>query len=255
MKPYTYSNGWGEEIVLLHGWGMNSEVWQITAQHLAQAYHVHNVDLPGYGGSATIAPYTLPTLTAVIAERFSKPVHVIGWSLGGLIAMQWTLSQPENIKSLTLVASSPCFVQKEGWPFATPITQLQQFAAHLVVDYPGLIRRFLALQVKGSDKALQQCRMLEKNLIARGLPAKQVLLDGLAILVENDLRDQVRQITCPMLLQYGAKDLMTPLPVGEWLRATCLNAQLVVHPQAAHLPFLSHPTDFLNAQQRFLQSI
>jgi pimeloyl-[acyl-carrier protein] methyl ester esterase len=255
MNLHINLYGQGEDVVLLHGWGMNSDVWHSTAQGLMQTYCVHSIDLPGYGRSQSVTPYTLSTLTHIISQQFPFPVHVIGWSLGGLIGMQWALSQPRAIKSLTLVASSPCFMQRAGWSCATPMAHLQQFATQLATDYRGLIRRFLALQVMGGEMALQQLRSLEENLLRQGEPNKQVLLDGLQILMNSDLRSEVAQISCPMLLQYGAKDRMTPLKVGEWLLSACPDAQLVVHPQAAHIPFLSHATDFLTAQYHFLQQI
>lgn len=255
MTLFIETRGQGEDVVLLHGWGMNSDVWQSIIPVLQENYCIHRVDLPGYGESTRVDPYDLATVTQRISAHFPLPVHIIGWSLGGLIGMQWALSEPEKIKSLTLVASSPCFMQKPGWNDATPSSDLQHFAESLVTDYEGLIRRFLALQVIGSNMALKALRILEQQILMRTPPDAKVLLEGLAILEEADLRARIKGVTCPVLLQYGAKDRMAPLKVGEWLEANLEDAKLITHAKAAHLPFVSHSEDFLNAQYDFLRAI
>lgn len=247
--------GRGEDIVLLHGWGMPSEVWQPLIEIMEPFYCLHRVDLPGYGGSDTVNPYTLEVITQRVADYFPLPVHVMGWSLGGLIGMQWALKRPNCIKSLTLVASSPCFMQRSDWPYATPPRDLERFATDLVTDYTDLIRRFLALQTMGSQMRLEALQQLESFVHIHTPPQAEVLLNGLAILQENDLRAQIGQIECPVLLQYGAKDRMTPVQVAEWLLAYLPNVQSTVHPRAGHLPFVSHAPDFAAAQLAFLQNL
>lgn len=255
MALHIDVQGHGEDIVLLHGWGMTHRIWDEVARALAQNFCVHSMDLPGYGTSHAVSPYTLPALTQSLLAEFPFPVHVIGWSLGGLLGMAAALAEPDRIKSLTLVAASPCFMQRKDWQSATSPAHLQQFANNLVIDYAHLIQRFLALQVMGSHVPAKSLHALRENLLAGGVPGSGILLQGLNILRDSDLRAEIANISCPVLLQYGAKDMMTPLAAGEWLHAHLANARLVVHQQAAHIPFLSHPDDFLAEQLAFLQEI
>ena len=53
-----------------------------------------------------------------VVDDAGEPASLVGWSLGGLAAMRWALDAPASLKSLTLVASSPCFVQRADWPHA-----------------------------------------------------------------------------------------------------------------------------------------
>jgi pimeloyl-[acyl-carrier protein] methyl ester esterase len=252
---YITSNGAGEDIVLLHGWGMNGEIWQDVADKLAQNYCVHVVDLPGYGASELVTPYTLQELVNALMDNFPLPVHIIGWSLGGLIGMQWALSMPENVKSLSLVAASPCFMQRPDWAFGTPPAHLAQFAHNLMIDYPGLIRKFLALQVLGSEVPLVQLRAVEQSLFKRATPKAEALMEGLSILEQEDLRRQIGGITCPVLLHYGVKDKMTPIEAGQWLAKSLPEARLEVYEKAAHIPFLSDLLPFCEKQRDFLRSV
>ncbi|WP_223879017.1 pimeloyl-ACP methyl ester esterase BioH [Chitinimonas arctica] len=254
MSLYIETQGQGEDLVLIHGWGIHGAVWQRVAEHLADSHCVHIVDLPGCGDSGTITPYTLAGLAAALDQAFPLPVHVLGWSLGGAVGMQWALATPDKVRSLSLCASSPCFMQRPDWPHATPAETLQAFAASLADDYAATLDMFLGLQVMGSRDGRTVLRALQASLANRPAPQRQALLDGLDILRNEDLRPCVAELSCPLLLQYGDRDRMTPPAAGQWLEQAG-NGQLVMHAGAGHAPFISHEAAFIEAQQRFLASV
>ena len=92
MSLYVETLGCGPDLVLLHGWGMNGAVWRHVAAHLAEDYCVHLVDLPGHGRSGMVEPYTLDELVREIDAAFPLPLHVVGWSLGGAVALRWRVT-------------------------------------------------------------------------------------------------------------------------------------------------------------------
>ncbi|WP_035853443.1 pimeloyl-ACP methyl ester esterase BioH [Deefgea rivuli] len=248
------TRGRGPDLVLLHGWAMNSTVWNGIADELAQDYCVHLVDLPGHGASIVTDALSLQMMVDAMDAAFPYPVQIIGWSLGGAVAAQWAIQQPEKVKSLTLVASSPCFMQRTDWRSAMPATVLAQFAEQLQLDWQGTLKRFISLQAMGDASARAVTKELLADLFKHGEPSITALSEGLAILRDTDLRDQISQITCPVLLQYGDRDTLTPLPTGHWLKSQLSDVELIVHQGAAHAPFLSHRADFLAAQLKFLAS-
>ena len=190
-----------------------------------------------------------------VDAAFPWPVQVIGWSLGGAVAASWALQQPEKVKSLTLVASSPCFMQRDEWRAAMPATVLAQFAEQLQADWQGTLKRFISLQAMGDASARAVTKELLADLFKHGEPSITALGEGLAILRDTDLREQMAQIDCPVLLQYGDRDTLTPLPAGHWLKSQLSDAELIVHQGAAHAPFLSHRDEFMAAQKRFLAGV
>lgn len=248
------SEGHGDDLVLVHGWGIHGGVWQSVAERLAEDYCVHRVDLPGCGDSAMIEPYTLENLAAALDEAFPLPVHVLGWSLGGAVGMRWALMRPERVRSLTLCASSACFMARPDWPHGTPPEVLGEFASSLADDYAATLEMFLGLQVMGSRDGRAVLRSLQSHLAAKPAPSREALLEGLAILRHTDLRPKVEELSCPILLQYGDRDRMTPPEAGRWL-AERTGGRLVMHGGAGHAPFISHEAAFVEAQRAFLAEV
>jgi len=89
---HVESVGGGPPLVLLHGWAMHSGIWGPLVARLAKRFRVHAVDLPGHGHSALPGPFTLDGALAAASAAFRnerRPLTIVGWSLGGLVAMRW----------------------------------------------------------------------------------------------------------------------------------------------------------------------
>ena len=165
-------------------------------------------------------------------------MQVVGWSLGGLVGARWALDAPASVKSLTLVASSPCFMQQADWPHAQPVAVMRQFADNLGNQFEQTLRRFLALQTLGSDSAHAVLAEMKHQLFAHGRPS--ALDDALAELESSDVRPELPGLRVPTHLSYGQRDALTPIGAARWLAATIPGSSLTEFPQASHAPFLSH---------------
>src|ERR1044071_2657646 len=97
-------------LVLTHGWGMNSQVWDLALPALRTAFEVQALDLPGHGRNANQAPgATLEEWAYALLAQANSPAVWVGWSLGGLAALAAARKAPEKIRALVLVASTPKF--------------------------------------------------------------------------------------------------------------------------------------------------
>ncbi len=251
MSLHVEVSGSGRPLVMLHGWGMHGGIWHELAAQLAQDFEVHNVDLPGHGGSSA-APFTLDTVVDGLDAHFAQPVMVLGWSLGGILAQHWAVRAPQKIGKLVLVASTPCFTEREDWLFGMGGETLQQFAAELEKNHAATLRRFLALQVRGSEHERELLTSLREQLFSRGEPALAALRGGLEILRDADLRPQAAGIAQPTLLVAGERDKLTPPEASYYLAQVLPHAQVAEILGAAHAPFLSHPALFTEHLKRFL---
>ncbi|WP_137937069.1 pimeloyl-ACP methyl ester esterase BioH [Chitinivorax sp. B] len=252
MSLHVEVIGRGPNLVMLHGWAMHGGIWHGVAERLAAHFCVHLVDLPGHGHSTAVEPFGLNMLAERVAAEFPWPVHVLGWSLGGAVALRWALDHPTAINKLVLVASSPCFAQRPDWPSAMKQEVLAGFASNLQADYEGTLKRFLALQAMGGQATREVLRALQDKLFERGRPDGVVLGKGLDILRDVDMRHELQHLDPPTLLIYGERDGLTPAPVGRWLAANLPDAELMMLKHSAHAPFISHPDHFAERVIQFL---
>jgi len=252
MSLHIESQGSGKSLLLIHGWGMHGGMWSRVAEQLVSTYRVHSVDLPGYASSTTCTPYDLDTLVQQLSSQFNETLTVVGWSLGGQIALRWAQLHPAQINKLVLVATTPCFVQNENWSSAMAPDTLQEFSSSLLQNHAQTLRRFLALQVRGSENEKQILSDLRAQLFATGEPDMAALKGGLEILRETDLREQLKNITQKTLVIGGVRDTLTPQSASIAMAAALPNAKLELIQGAAHAPFLSHTEIFMRHLTSFL---
>ena len=257
-------HGSGEPLLLIHGWGMHGGMWGGVVKKLAEEFCVYVVDLPGHGEShATANPAlhglgngldSLDFFVSALTEKFPMPLTVCGWSLGGQVALRWAAREPLKIRRLVLIASTPCFVQQDHWPCAMDAETLAGFADALTENYAQTLRRFLALQVRGSENERELLVSLRTALFSRGEPNLSALQAGLDILRDCDLRDSLPTMTQPTLVIAGERDMLTPLQAAQYMAAQLPNARLSIIKGAAHAPFLSHPEQFFEQVLSFMKS-
>lgn len=244
------------DLVLLHGWGLNAEVWNCITARLTPHFRLHLIDLPGYGRSQQYGKMNLDEMTDVVLRNVPTDAVWLGWSMGGLVASKAALKHPERIKALITVASSPCFIERksEGWP-GIKLTVLNGFEKQLSVDFRQTVIRFLELQTLGSPDAREDANKLKQVILNWPLPTVEVLNNGLNLLVENDLRVELAQLTLPFLRIYGAQDGLVPRKIVSQLDQLWPQSHSCLINHAAHAPFISHPDTFCNEIVSFINNI
>lgn len=254
MSLHIESIGSGSPLVMLHGWGMHGGVWADVAQRLAADFQVHSVDLPGYGASTPLPETNLDAMVQALSRRFSEPLTVCGWSLGGQVALRWAAREPAQVQRLVVVASTPCFAEREDWLFGMDKAVLAKFAAELELSHVATLRRFIALQLRGSEKERELLLLLREQLFGRGEPDMTALRAGLDILRDADLRGELARIRQPTLVIAGERDKLTPPQASQYLAQAIPAARMVEVAGAAHAPFLSHPEIFVELVKDFLKN-
>jgi pimeloyl-[acyl-carrier protein] methyl ester esterase len=241
---YWQTIGTGDRnLVMLHGWGLNADVWQNVVERLSPHFCLHLVDLPGYGRSRDFAPMSVEQMVATLLPQAPEKALWLGWSLGGLVASKLALLHPERVSGLITVASSPAFSAADGWPGIKPET-LAGFQQQLSENFQRTVERFLALQTLGTESARQDARLLKSVVLDLPAPDSAVLDAGLEILRTVDLREEMKALTVPLLRLYGALDGLVPRKIVPLLDAAWPASQSTIVEKAAHAPFISHPEVF-----------
>lgn len=231
------------DLVLLHGWGLNTEVWNCIIERLKPHFRLHLIDLPGYGKSQGFGAMSLEKIGETLLASTPKNAWWLGWSLGGLVASQVALMQPNRMRGLISVSSSPCFISRGDWPGISQ-NVLSALKYQLSQDFQRTINRFLDLQAFGVHREYQNTRLLRSVFLNQSLPTLEVLNAGLEILCITDLRCQMAELRIPVLRIYGSLDALVPRKVAEKLDISWPYSTSIIIPKAAHAPFISHPDEF-----------
>lgn len=253
MKIHQEIYGQGEVIILLHGWGMHTGVWRHFAQQLADYYQVICLDLPSHGRSDSLSPFKLDKISEALINVFPKKTcTILGWSLGGTIALDLAQRFPQRIYRLVLLASNPCFVKQKHWA-GMESTLLHRFADNLIKDCSLTLLRFLSLQILGLPNYKQLVKALKSALDESPSPKQSALEQGLILLETADLRPALAALECPVIAILGDRDTLVPVRVGEQLKNLHPELGLHILKKSGHVPFLSHTNELLSLLFEFME--
>lgn len=228
-------------LVMVHGWAMHGGVFGPLVDVLRERCTMYLVDLPGHGFSRDCGLSLEPRDCARAIVEATPPAAWLGWSLGGLIALNAALDFPQHVRSLAMLCATPRFVSGEDWPQGRDPSLVRQLATDLETDYHATIERFLALEVMGSPDPRAELRKLRAEVFARGEPDMRVLQEGIRVLEQTDLRDRLPALEARRSWwSAGRLDRLVHPSVMQWSAEACAGEfHLVQH--AGHASFLSHP--------------
>ncbi|WP_457668062.1 pimeloyl-ACP methyl ester esterase BioH [Thiolapillus sp.] len=255
MTLWTDAAGKGDELLLIHGWGMNASVWMTLARELEKSHRVTLVELPGHGESPWTNTLQLEDWAEQVLAVAPPDAVWLGWSLGGQVMLQAASMQPHKLRGLVGIATSPCFVRREDWEYAIEPAVLESFAAELQADSRKTLRRFLSLQVQGATNAKSLLLQLRREFDSRPALRLSALQAGLAILLHTDLRPELSALDLPVNWLLGARDTLVPPGLAKALSRIQPRADLSVIEGAAHAPFLSHPGPCLELIDKFIRHV
>lgn len=238
-------------LVLLHGWGTHSGVWEELMGCLSGIFRVSAPDLFGQTPMPMAVDDEINGTVDGLAAAAPRHCAVAGWSLGAQLALRWAQRYPRQVTRLMLLAATPRFVSAPDWSQGMAAAVFDDFAAAVKYDPPGTLRRFRLLQASGDVRTHQVARRLDTVSASRPTPAPQVLSRTLEWLKTTDLRQALPAIRQPTLLLHGREDRLVPPAAAEFIAAQLPDVHLSLIPGAAHAPFLSAPDDVCSKMTEF----
>jgi pimeloyl-[acyl-carrier protein] methyl ester esterase len=237
--------GDGEPLLLLHGWGMSGIIWEAIEDDLSKYYKLYIVDLPGMGKSEEIEDYSLTNIVDQLYIKLPMKISIMGWSLGGIIALRYYEKYPKNVTRLFLVASTPCFINTKNWNLGVEESLLNKFYDQLVGSWSKTLSQFFMLQLIGSNNRKEVMKQLHEAFITKTPPKIKSLKSALEILKKTDLTKTISNIKVPTVIIAGDCDRLTPIGASIFMQSKIKNSKLKIFKSAGHIPFLSHPKDFI----------
>ncbi len=244
---FTETRGQGPNLVLLHGWGLNSGVWEPISHLLETHFRVTFIDLPGFGRNANVLPehYDLASVTSMVKACLPDKCSLLGWSMGGLIAQQIAIDNQHKIDKLILLATSPKFTLTTDW-FGIKSEVLSVFEQQLERDYSKTLDRFMAIQALGSDTARDDIKTIKSHIKQYPIPDDMALRAGLKLLASTDLRSKLDKITTETHRLYGRLDSLVPVKAIAKIAKVQPKSRYHIFAHASHAPFISHPAEFID---------
>lgn len=232
-------HGCGKPLVLLHGWGFDSQIWQSIQSDLSHRYQLYLVDLPGFGLSPVM---DWDAFKLAILNQLPTNFALAGWSMGGLFATRLSIEAPTRVSHLLNIATSPCFVEDEEWPGVTRLA-FKSFYENLAMSPERTLNDFVQLQRQGNRLPGNQ---------SASQPTLAGLRHGLDALFNWDLRQALFKLKVPTCYLFGRLDSITPHKLMKKMEVMYPAFEYVLLNKAAHMPFLSHPEAFIETVERFV---
>ena len=250
--------GTGRPLVLLHGWSMSSAVFTETLPALADHFRVLAPDLRGHGLSEGGSGYALDDLADDLRMWLEglkiDSFDLLGWSLGGQVALRLASQLGPRVRRLLLVAATPCFVAGEGWTAGLPAGQVKAMARGLRRRYQETLedffhRQFVAGEI--SAERLRQIKAFAAPVIGDRIPAAEPILAALETLQTTDLRRELKELQVPTMVVHGEGDDIIPCEAGRYLATNLPHGSFFGLPDTGHAPFLTRPEQCCNLLREF----
>jgi pimeloyl-ACP methyl ester carboxylesterase len=254
-RIYWNSLGKGEPVVLIMGLGCSSAMWFRIAPHLARTHRVILVDNRGSGQTQTRCalvhriPAMAADVAAVLDAAGETSAHVVGFSMGGMVAQQFAVDHPARLRSLALLGThpgSPWAVQAAG-----PVLRLLFEKAHMSAEDS---LRQMRPHTYGRQTA---DTLFEEDALVRlaNMPTARDYQAQLYGLIYWSVYSKLSAITAPSLVMHGLEDALIPADNGRLLASRIPGAQLVELPTASHWLMTDASAACIETLQQHLTSI
>lgn len=253
--------GEGQPVLLLHGWSMSTAVWQLQLEQLAASYRLIAPDLRGHGRSSSqFLTYDFPDfssdLCALCEQRELSDVIVVGWSMGGQIAIHAAEKLSPYSAGMVLVATTPCFTASPEFPYGLGSGESHGMKVKVQRNLRRALDGFHSQLFAPGELASTNITEAIRTLLSEvSLPDQQAALQALEALISSDLRTKLKDITMPVLVMNGEYDRICLPLASQYLQEHISGAGQHIFAGCGHAPFLTRSTEFNTELSRFIRSI
>lgn len=234
--------GKGKPILVLHGWGDDSQSWKQLQKMLGSSYAVTTIDLPGFGASAVPKDdWTLNDYASFLKDFLEKIkakniYAIIGHSNGGAIAIRGLSTKVLHAEKLILLGSAGVRNEYKG--------------RNKALRY--ITKTGKALTTLLPKSAQQSLRQKVYKTVGSDMLVAEHMQGTFKNIVEDDVRKDAHTVVIPTLLIYGAGDTATPPRYGRLFHEQIKGSELKVIPEASHFVYQDKPHEIGEYIEEFL---
>lgn len=246
-----------ERVAIIPGWAFPALSMRGVARRVERQLHVpvtvldHGTPSPNDDPGAAGPQRVLQRILRQV-EQLDGPHALLGWSMGGRLAIELAMLRPQKVSHLVLVCTSARFCSAPDYPYGYAAANVRALGLNLRNTPEEALRNFFGSATTATRYGEEY---LEGN-VARALAhGKEPLLDGLAYLQTVDHRDRLSQVIAPALVLHGAQDTLIPWEAGQALAEGLPNGTFMLHESSGHDLLLSDSAWMLEAIQQWQNAL
>lgn len=252
--PDCTVHGEGDVVLFLHGVGGGAESWRPQLEHFSRGRCAAAWDMPGYGGSRLEGSMSFAALAdalaALLDARGWERVHLVGHSMGGMVAQEFAARRQDRLASLVLSATSSAFGRADG-------AFQKQFVSDRLEPLDGG-----ATMADLADELVNEMMGASPDPDGRDIAwrcmsevPEATYRAAIACIVTFDRRDDLSRIAVPALVVAGEQDHNAPAAMMERMASRIAGCRYVCLPGLGHLANLEDPPAFNAVLEGFLAAV
>lgn len=203
-------------LVLIHGWGCDQSSWQPLIPELEKLFTITAIDLPGFGNAPMICDYSLENILSILIDQIPDNSWVMGWSLGGMLAIQLAHHYPQKISGVVSLAANVKFVADDNYIDAIPLQVNQDFNQSFVNNPAATLKLFSGLLAQGAEDERSLLKQFRKLLQPERVNSNWY--DALLLLSKIDNRQIITELKQPCLHIFVESDSLVPVSAASCLK-------------------------------------
>lgn len=229
---YYEVSGSGESIVFIHGFTLDHRMWQPQVEFFSRNYQVITYDARGFGKSSIpTGPYSHDDdLHALLEHLGTERAHIVGLSMGGRIATNFTLAYPDEVRSLTLMDSA-----LDGYK-STVDWNMHAKNVGIEGAKENWLNHEVFMETRKHPKVVVTLRPIIEDYSGWHWLHKDIQQPA-----DSHARTRLNEITAPTLIIVGEKDLAYFHDIATVIEAGIAESRKVIVPDAGHMVNMEKP--------------
>lgn len=234
-KVHYEEKGSGEALILIHGVGLDHTMWESQLESLSKNFRVIAYDMVGHGGSEhPPGPYSLSQfvdqLTALLNHLQIEKIHLVGFSMGGMVAQAFALSNGERLKTLTIMSAVANRTEEQRRSILARVEEVKKNGVTATIE-PAIQRWFGQEFLMERKDAVNKIRKrLETNDYHSYLAAYTLFATA-----DELLWPELHHIDIPTFILTGENDIGSNPVMAKQMHKKITNSQIMIVPNIKHM--------------------
>ena len=234
------------------GIGSDTSMYDAVADRLAPEFSLIGWNLPGYGGAPALAGYGFADLARLLRDELDRRglerAHILGHSIGGMVALEFAVTFPERTANVLLSGTTSVFGSRDG-----------SFQAQFLHDRLSPLDRGITMAELAQNfmPALTGARIskaeMDKAIAAMSQIPQSAYRAAIQCLVTFNRRAEIETLASPCLLLAGERDTNAPLKTMQRMAEIIPDAEIAVFADTGHMAPIEVPDEFAAAMRAFLK--